>query len=260
MNKNPNTILPTEPYNPLSGNRPELTINLHDNTDEQVSIVVVHKDRPEYLNICLQSIAVTSFNNNYELIVVDNGSGKESQSYLDNISSDVKIVRNERNLYWAIAANKGALAADKHSKYIIFLHCDVVITNPAWIDLLVNVAESQNSGMVGVELQSYFMQNQKVDFVQEYCVLFTRECWEAIGPWQANIKSNGEFEGLPQIGTSFIMTMKAQIKGFTPQVMRNPILHHYRIFSLDINEYERLTEKAMIEIPRQLRNIQTQAV
>ncbi len=255
---------PITAHNPLEGPRPEITFNLHDGSEEQVSIVVVHKDRPEYLNICLQSIAVTSFNNNYELIVVDNHSGQESQDYLDSIGDDIKVVKCDRNYYWAVAANKGAQVADRNSKYIIFLHADIVVTNPAWMDLLINVAESQNSGMVGVELQSYFMQNQKVDFVQEHCVLFTRECWESIGPWHAeyvpNAKPGEEFKGLPQIGTSFIMTMKAQMKGFKPQVMRNPILHHYRIFSLDINEYEQLTEKAMVVIPKLLRDLQTQAL
>lgn len=238
-------------HNPLEGPRPELTINLHDGSEEQVSIVIVHKDRPEYLNICLQSIAVTSFNNNYEIIVVDNGSGKESQDFLDDIKDEVKVVRCEKNLYWGPAASKGVAAADKNSKYIIFLHCDVVVLNPAWIDLLVNVSESQGAGMVGVELQSYYMQNQKVDFIQEWCLLMTRDCWKDIGPFP---------ETLPQIGTSFIMTMKAQQKGYKPQVMRNPICHHYRIFSLDINEYERLTEKAMIEIPKLMRDLQTAAV
>jgi len=46
-------------------------LSLESGTQEQVSIIIVHKDKPEYLNICLQSIAVTSVNNNYEIIVVD---------------------------------------------------------------------------------------------------------------------------------------------------------------------------------------------
>lgn len=239
------------PHNPLEGERPEMVFNLHDGSDEQVSIIIVHKDRPEYLNICLQSIAVTSFNNSYEIIVVDNGSGQESQSFLDDIEGEVKVIRNEKNLYWGPAANKGAAAADKNSKYLIFLHCDVVVLNPAWIDLLVNVSESQGAGMVGVELQSYFMQNQKVDFIQEWCLLMTKDCWRDIGPFP---------ESLPQIGTSFIMTMKAQQRGYKPQVMKNPICHHYRIFSLDINEYERLTEQAMVNIPKLMRELQTASV
>ena len=55
------------PHNPLEGPKPDLVVNVHDNSDEQISIIVVHRERPEYLNICLQSIAVNSNNNNYEL-------------------------------------------------------------------------------------------------------------------------------------------------------------------------------------------------
>lgn len=239
------------PHNPLEGPRPEFKIDLHDGSEEQVSIVVVHKDRPEYLNICLQSIAVASYNNNYEIIVVDNGSGAGSQDYLDAIKDEVKVIRNERNLYWSAAANKGAQAADKNSKYIIFMHCDVVILNPAWIDLLINVSESQGSGFVGTELQSYYMQQQKVDFIQEWLCMFSREAWRDLGPWP---------EQLPQIGSAFLMTLKGQMKGYKPQQMRNPIAHHYRAFSLDINEFERLTEQAMATIPKMISEIRSRAV
>jgi len=237
------------PHNPLEGERPELSFNMTaDGSEEQISIIVVHKDRPEYLNICLQSIAVTSSNNNYEIIVVDNGSGQETQDFLDEIEDDgIKIVRNEENLYWGAAINKGVEKADKGSNYFLFLHCDVVITNPAWIDLLINVSEAQDSGMVGVELQSYYMQNQKVDFIQEYCLLVTRKTWEDIGPYPKE---------LPQIGGNFIMTVRAQNRGWKPQIMRNPVCHHYKIFSLDINEYERLSEQAMVTIPGLLRDAQ----
>lgn len=244
-----NNTIPNNPvYNPLTGDRPELVIPLNDSTNEVVSIIIVHKDRPALLNICLQSIAVTSFNNNYEIIVVDNGSGPESQAFLDEIEDEVKVIRNEKNIYWGPAANKGIAAADKNSKYFILLHCDVVILNPGWIDLLTNVSEHHHSGMVGVELGHYFLQGQQVDFVQEWCLLITKSCWKDCGPFP---------ETLPQIGTSFIMTMKAQQKGYKPQVMRNPICHHYRIFSLDINEYERLVDKAMVEIPRLTRELQS---
>jgi glycosyltransferase involved in cell wall biosynthesis len=236
------------PYNPLEGDRPELSVKLHENTDEHVSIIVVHKDRPEYLNICLQSIAVTSFNNNYEIIVVDNGSGQESQDFLDEIDGEVKVVRNEKNLYWSAAANKGVQMADKNTKYFIFMHCDVVILNPAWIDLLINVSESQQSGFVGIDTQSYKMGDQKVDFLQEHLLLVTREAWDDVGPWP---------EQLPQVGPSFILTMKAQNKGHKPQIMKNQIVHHYRIFSLDISEYERMTEQAMAILPRLLSDVQS---
>jgi GT2 family glycosyltransferase len=241
------------PFNPLEGERPELNIKMHDGSDEQVSIIIVHKDRPEYLNICLQSIAVASINNNYEVIVVDNGSKQETQDFLDSIEQDgIKVVRrkNEPDLYWGPAINKGVEKADKGSNYYIFMHCDVVVLNPSWIDLLVNISEARGAGLVGVELQSYYIQNQKVDFIQEYCMLMTKEAWQDIGPFPKEA---------PQIGPSFIMTLKAQNRGFKPQIMRNPIVHHYKIFSLDINEFERLTENAMTALPKLIREAQEMA-
>jgi len=232
------------PHNPLEGNRPELSINLHDGSEEQISIVIVHKDTPEYLNIALQSIAVTSFNNNYEVVVVDNGSGKDSQDFLDEIENEVKLVRNEENLYWSEACNRGFAVTDPNSKYVVFLHSDVVITNPSWLDVLLNVSESQNSGMVGCDTGTYMIQGNKVNFIQDWLVLFTRECFEKAGPWPIE---------LPQIAHSFVLTMKAQNKGYKPQIINNQLAHHYQIFSLDISEHERMTEKAMSVLPGLLR-------
>ena len=239
-----------EPFNPLEGNRPELNIKMHDGSDEQVSIFIVHKDRPEYLNMCLQSIAAMSINNNYEIIVIDNGSKQESQDFLDSIEQDgIKVVRrkNEPDLYWGPAINSGVEKADKGSNYYIFMHCDVIILNPSWIDLMVNISEARSSGLVGVELQSYYVQNQKIDFIQEYCMLMTKEAWKEIGPFPKEA---------PQIGPGFIMTLKAQNRGFKPQIMRNPIVHHYKIFSLNLNEFERLTEAAQCQLPALIRQAQ----
>lgn len=241
-----------KPFNPLEGGKkPELSIPLHDIAEDQISIIVVHKDKPEFLNICLQSIAVTSFNNNYEIVVVDNASGEDSQAFLEDIKDEVKLVRLQKNEYWSAAANKGVKAADKNSKYFIFMHCDVVILNPAWLDLLVNVADNNKSGMVGVDFSSYFMGDQKVEFLQEYLCLITRDCWNDCGPWN---------ESLPQVGMSFYMTLKTQSKGYNPQVMRNPICHHYQIFSLDINEYEKFTEEAVATLPKLLTEIQARPI
>ena len=241
------------PHNPLEGQQSEINLNLHDGSDEQISIIIVHKDRPEYLNLCLQSITVCSFNNNYEIIVVDNASGKESQDFLDSIDGDIKVIRNDKNLYWSGAANRGAEAASKNSKHLCFMHCDVVVLNPGWLDILTSVSESRNSGMVGVQMGSYVLDNkQKIDYIQEWCVLISRECWKHAGPFS---------EELPFIGHSFIFSVKAQRMGYLPQAMRNTILHHYQIFSLSsTSEWERLLEPAMIEIPKQLRAIEAQSV
>lgn len=234
----------------LEESRTEMNLPLHDGIDEQVSIIVVHHNNPEYLNICLQSMHIMSNMNNYEVIVVDNASDKESQSYLDDLEAEgIKVVRNKENLWWSGGCNKGVKAADPNSKYYVFLHQDVVVLNTGWLDLLLNVSISQGSGLVGIEMGSYSIDDNrtKIDFIQEWCCLMTKECWEDCGPWP---------EALPIVGHSFIMSMRAQIKGYKPQCMKNPILHHYKAFGMDPTDYERMTEDAMVVIPKLMREAQ----
>lgn len=239
------------PFNPLEGERGSMALSmLQDSSEEQISIIVVHKDRPEYLNICLQSIAVTSLNNNYEIIVVDNASTlKDAVDFLDDLEEqgECKIVRNKENLWWSKAANIGVKQANKNSKYFIFLHADVVVLNPAWLDLLINVSEGQDSGLVGVSMHSYYMDKQKIDFIEEWCMLVTRECWQDVGPFA---------EELPMIGAPFLFTMGAQFADHKPQIIKNQIVHHYAIFGVDVNEYEKFAENAMIHIASLLRGLQ----
>ena len=83
--------------------------------------------------------------------------------------------------------------------------------------------------------------------MQEWLMLVTKECWDDAGPFD---------ERLPQIGSPFIFTVKAQRHGHKPQVMRNPIAHHYKVFGININEHERFTEQAMVTIPKVLREVQ----
>lgn len=239
------SVINKQPHSPLEGERPDIVFDLSSGTEEQVSIIVVHKDRPEFLNICLQSIAVTSVNHNYEIILVDNGSTKkDALDYLDILEKepDIKVIRNATNLWWAAAANQGAKAADKNSKYLIFMHHDVVITNPAWIDLLINISEAQGSGCLGVESAAYQFDKKRLDFIQEWLLLVSRNCWRDCGPFA---------EELPQVGAPFIFTMRAQHKGYKPQMVgKLQLAHHYKTFAMDYADYERLSEMAMSQLPK----------
>lgn len=220
----------------------DLTLSLiEQNHDEQVSIIVIHRDRPQYLNICLQSIAVCSVNNKYEIIVVDNGSKvKDAVDFLDSLGeSECKVIRNKENLWWSKAANQGAKAADKNSKYFIFMHSDVVVTNRAWIDLFINVSESEDSGLIGTSMSSYVLENKKQLFIEETCMLVSRECYQDCGPFS---------EELPMIGAPFLFTMACAHAEYKPMTLSTPVIHHYGIFGVDANEFAKLSEKARTAI------------
>jgi len=244
-------------WGPQYGNQPypDLTLKMNNETDEKVSIIVVHNDKPAHLNICLQSISVTSLNNNYDIVIVDNGSKtQDARDFLDSISQqeDCVVIRNKENVGWSKAANQGARAANPESKYLVFLHHDVVILNPAWLDMLINVSESQDSGLVGVSMSAYSMDDVsgkkiKIDFIEEWCMLTTRECWTDCGPFN---------EKLEQVGAPFMYTLAAQMNNYKPQVIRNPLVHHYGVFAMDVNDLERHNEKAMSLIPTLMRDQQ----
>lgn len=236
-------------HNPLEGSeRPDLNLKLHDGQDDRTSIIVVHNDRPEYLNLCLQSIAIATINNNYEIIVVDNGSGQQTQSFLDDLEDDgIKVIRNNENLYWTKAANQGIKAADKDSQYYVLMHHDIVMLNPAWLDLLISVSQSNNSGLVGFNMKSYALEDQKVNFVHESCMLVSKECYKDVGAF---------VEELPQEGSAFLFSFAATHKGHNPQVIKNECVHHWQTFALDISSWEKITDDAMVILPKFIREIQ----
>ena len=226
---------------------PELTLNLNDGTNEQVSIIVMHHNKPAYLNICVQSIHNCSHLNNYEIIVVDNNSDQETQEYLDMLEEEgIKVVRNKENRYWSAAANQGVKAADPNSNYFIFLHDDTVVLDPSWVDILVGISSSKDAGIVGTSLGEYYIDKQRIQYIHEWCMLVSRRCWQDCGPWE---------EELPLVGMSFILTLKAQMKGYKPQSTGNSIVHHYKVFSLDPSEYEKMNEKSKGMLSKLIQNL-----
>lgn len=241
------------PHNPLEGNKPELVIDLHDEAQEQVSVIIVHKDRPEYLNICVQTISVCSGNDNCEIIVVDSGStSDQAKEFLDDLEKNgIKIVRLPKNVYFSQAANQGVAAASKNSKYLIFMHCDVNILSPGWITQMVRVSQSQKSGLVGVSSGEYQLGERKISFAEEWLLLMTRECFDTIGPWP---------EELPALGNGFLMTIKAQVFDFRPQIMQVKLAHHYKVFSFDPSEWEQIMENAMGALPKLVHEVQSKPV
>ncbi len=242
----------TAPHNPLEGESSVLSFKLQgQGFEELVSIIIVHRDRPEYLNICLQTVTLASRHNNFELIVVDNGSGQRSQEFLDQLETDgVKVIRNNENLWWSKAANQGAKASHKDSKYLIFMHHDIMVLNPAWIDLLINVSVFRKSGLVGTQFRNYDVNDQRVTFISEDCMLVTRECWNDVGPFA---------EELPQEGAPFLFTAIAEKAGYNPLTIDQktiPCVHHWGLAAFDYNEYERLSEDAKAKLPKLLNEIQ----
>ncbi|MBI1870778.1 MAG: glycosyltransferase family 2 protein [Chlamydiae bacterium] len=90
----------------------------------QVSIVVVNWNGKSLLEKCLSSL-FEGDDQNFEIIFVDNGSVDGSVDFVAGRFPQIKIVRNQSNLGFAIANNIGAQNAS--GAFLLFLNNDTIV-------------------------------------------------------------------------------------------------------------------------------------
>lgn len=94
-------------------------------TDIDISIIIVNYNSGDFILQCLQSIYNSKFDGLAEIIVVDNCSTDDSVKNLINQFPDVKFIELEENLGFAKANNIGA--KDSHGRYLLVLNPDTII-------------------------------------------------------------------------------------------------------------------------------------
>jgi GT2 family glycosyltransferase len=104
--------------------------------DPLVSIVTLSWNAPEFTKMALESIR-NHTRPPYEVIIVDNGSGEETTSWLRTLT-DVRVIFNERNRGFAAGTNQGFAAA--RGRYVVMLNNDVIVTD-GWLDGLTSAFE-----------------------------------------------------------------------------------------------------------------------
>jgi len=111
---------------------------------EKVSIVIPLKDQLEYIKKCIDSIR--KYTEDYELILIDNDSGKETKKYLTNLK-DIVLVTNKENMGVPYSWNQGIKLSTYN--YICFLNSDCVVTKD-WLRKLMTIFKKiPNAGIVG---------------------------------------------------------------------------------------------------------------
>src|SRR5687768_2612362 len=93
----------------------------------QLSVIIVNYNVREFLEQCLISVqkALTSLNNEAEIIVIDNNSSDGSIEYLQPKFPGVKFISNKENIGFAKACNQGIEMTS--GKYVLFLNPDTIV-------------------------------------------------------------------------------------------------------------------------------------
>ncbi|WP_051226344.1 glycosyltransferase family 2 protein [Butyrivibrio sp. MC2013] len=124
----------------------------------KISIVIPNREHADDLKRCIRSIYEKSTWDNYEIIVVENGSkGKEILDYYDELktapwSDFVKVVDYKEGgaFNYSRIVNYGVSHAS--GEYIILLNNDVEVISVNWMEELLMYAQRSDVGAVGAKL------------------------------------------------------------------------------------------------------------
>jgi GT2 family glycosyltransferase len=175
----------------------------------RVSIVVVTLDGLVFSRLCLESLLANTQSDDYEAIVVDNGSTDGTIEYLGELArrdDRIAVIRQERNLGFAGATNAGIARARGAS--LVLLNNDTVIVD-GWLERAAGHLADPRIGLLGAVtnragneaeipvpyttyggLQQFARDHMRaragtlfdIRTVTMFCAALRRDVWNTIGP------------------------------------------------------------------------------
>jgi GT2 family glycosyltransferase len=115
-----------------------------------VDIVICVHNAFDDVKLCLESVEAKRVTGNQRVIVVDDGSGESTASFLRNFAAGrdwVKLARNEEPVGYTRAANQGVSLST--APFVILLNSDTIVTD-GWAEKLADALYStKGAGIVG---------------------------------------------------------------------------------------------------------------
>lgn len=115
-----------------------------------LSIIIVNWNSKEYLKKCIASVLNTTFDIQYEILVIDSASFDGCDEMLQQFYPGVQFLQSDKNLGFARSNNE----AFKWSKgrFLLFLNPDTELEDNAVQKLLHSLQKLPNAGIVGPQL------------------------------------------------------------------------------------------------------------
>ncbi|HMO19220.1 MAG TPA: glycosyltransferase family 2 protein [Oligoflexia bacterium] len=138
-----------------SGLRGHFIVRYNIQKDEKVSIIIPFRNIGDIVDKCLSSIFTKSTYENFEIILIDNGStDHESIDVVDKWQSAhsdrIKVYIRDEPFNHSRLNNFGAEHAA--GKYLLFLNSDTLVVSCDWLESMVEQAQRPSIGAVGVKL------------------------------------------------------------------------------------------------------------
>jgi GT2 family glycosyltransferase len=131
----------------------------HEGPEPLVSIIVPTKNQVAFLRRCVESVLQNTAYENYELIIVDNGSTEaDALDYLqkiedrvDAIGSRIRVLRHPGPFNFS-AMNNRAVRESALGDYVCLLNNDAAPPDGAWLGEMMSLARRPDVGAVGAKL------------------------------------------------------------------------------------------------------------
>lgn len=119
----------------------------------KISIIIPTRDQPEKLNLAVESVLCKSTYENFEIIIVNNGSIKsETLALLKKLSglAHIRVIDDPQPFNFSALNNRAA--RDATGDYFLFLNDDVEVISPDWMQELAGHLEISGVAAVGAKL------------------------------------------------------------------------------------------------------------
>lgn len=118
----------------------------------KVSIIIPSKDNYDILKQCLTSIRKETKYQNYEIIVVDNGSAEETHAEYTQMCKELECKYHYAPMEFNFSkmCNIGAHLAD--GQFLLFLNDDIRVEGAEWLERMLGHAQQPHTGAVGCKL------------------------------------------------------------------------------------------------------------
>ncbi len=123
------------------------------NTNPLVSLIIPTKNGKALVKACIESILEKTTYNNYEILLIDNGSDEQESieyfDYLDTLDK-VRVLRYPAPFNYSAINNFGV----EHAKGSILglVNNDIEVISPNWLTYMVGYVERESVGCVGAKL------------------------------------------------------------------------------------------------------------
>ncbi|MFB6199958.1 MAG: glycosyltransferase family 2 protein [Candidatus Nanohaloarchaea archaeon] len=119
--------------------------------EDSVCIIILNWNGKEYTKDCIQSIKDNTSYENFDVVVVDNGSNDGSSKMIKEKFPEVKLIEKSRNLGFSIANNIGMYDNPGYSFYLL-LNNDTKVKEDWLSEMIETVKEHESAGIVGAKL------------------------------------------------------------------------------------------------------------